>query len=228
MSSTNPFIRSPFTDDFQVPTSSLPPAPALPMQAPGVPAATAPLASESGKKGFGQQIKSLFTDPKKRTIVIVVAVLVALGIGLFFIHRSFQRRKRRADEDEEAQSQLNAGQQQRPPESGGDPNQPPVVVHPPVGLPPGTSTGFQQPGWDQAVGTSAQQNDRRMQDMQFRAFQQQQQQMGMAPPGQPSPYPLSPGQLPNLNVNPNAGGNSGPGGGGPMPGSPEDHGYDPI
>lgn len=232
MSMANPFIRSPFLDEFQ-PTLDLPTAQAplaVAITAPATPA-VAPVASTAvagGKTSVGNYVKSLFTDPKKRTILIVVALLVALGIGLFFVHRSFQRRKRRVDEDEEAQEQLNAGQQERENTMGTAPaagSQ--VVVHPPVGSGPSSSSGFQQPGWDQSVGTSAQQNDRRMQDAQFRIYQQQQQQMGAFPPGQPQPYPLSPGQLPNLNVNPNATG-GGQSMGSPLPGSPEDGGYDPI
>lgn len=231
MSLPNPFIRSPFLDEYQpaldLAAAQAPQFPtAAPAAVPVVPAA-AVVAASGKENGIVQFLKSLFTDPKKRTIVIVVSLLIALGIGLFFVHRSFQRRKRRADEDEEAQEQLSAGQQEREnnmdtaPSGGSGAGG--VVVHPP----PSSSSGFQQPGWDQSVGTSAQQNDRRMQDAQFRAYQQQQQQMGAFPPGQQQPYPLSPGQLPNLNVNPNATGSPGQMGP-PLPGSPEEGGYDPI
>lgn len=97
-------------------------------------------------------------------------------------------------------------------------------------MPPGSQSDYER-----QMGTSLHEDQRRLQDLQFRQMQYQQQlaAAGQLPPElahtampmQP-PAPSAPGMLPNLNVNPAASG-SGPGGV-PVPGSPDDLGFTPV
>lgn len=225
------FIRSPNFDNLSV----VGPGPVLPVAttaaAPAAPIVAAAAPITGAKKGAS--ITSFFTDPKKRLILIAVVVLVALGVGLYLIHRSYQRRQRKVDEDEAAQEALASGQHQRNQQQQQQEQQVPFVSSPAphvVSMPPGSQSDYER-----QMGTSLHEDQRRLQDLQFRQMQYQQQlaaagqlppelahtAMPMQPPG-----PSAPGMLPNLNVNPAASG-SGPGGA-PIPGSPDDLGFTPV
>ena len=213
------FIRSP--------NFSVGPAPA-PVAVVPIPAAPIPVAAVVANPSKKNGITQFFSSSKNRMIVVAVVLLIALGIGLFLIHRSYQRRQRKVDEDEAAQEALAAGQQQRtaPPTqmapSGAGGSMPPMVAPPP---------GSQMSDYDRQMSMSQHEDQRRLQDMQFRQFQQHQMASGAGqmPPefahtSQPPSSP--PGTMPNLGVNPSAG--SGMPGQPPIPGSPDDLGFTPI
>jgi hypothetical protein len=175
--------------------------------------------------GAKEGIKAFITDPKKRGILIAVALLLALAIGLYLVHRSFKRKQRKIDEDEEALEELAAGQHERPPPPQQQPGQGVSIV-------PNQGGGYAPPAnpdYDQHMASSLREDQRRQQDMQFRHHQQQMQSGGGFPPEmQRQAFPASPGMLPDLGINPSAGMGSGGAGGPPVPGSPDDMGFTPV
>jgi len=217
------FIRSPKFD-----TIELPPAPAA-MPAAPLPAPVLPVAATAAPPaGAKEGIKAFITDPKKRGILIAVALLLALAIGLYLVHRSFKRKQRKIDEDEEALEELAAGQHERPAQQQQQqqPGQGLSIVPNQGGYAPPAN-----PDYDQQMASSLREDQRRQQDMQFRHHQQQMQSGGGFPPEmQRQAFPASPGMLPDLGVNPSAGASGGGGGGGgpPVPGSPDDMGFTPV
>ena len=165
-------------------------------------------------------------------MLIALALLVVLGTVLFLIHRAYQRRKGRLEEDEEALQKLSSGQQERPPPppSQHQPPGAPLSIVPSSGQPPAGYPPGYDPQYDPGMASSMRDDQRRQQDMAFRAYQQQQQMQGVAsgPEFRGGSPPMSPGMLPNLGVNPAAAPSSLGFDGQPVPGSPADMGYDPI